>query len=162
MDNLSLAPVNFATTAGAFTGTTAFGANTTHATTAIINYAINGVLRAKAAITGGVTPTVDGNTGLAITLTASKGTVVVWALNAAGAVSVYKGSVEDLDAAGAFMLAPQLPNVPDTVCPFAYQVIKAGATTSGTWTFGSSNWNATGLSHSAKDLAVLPGRPVIS
>ncbi|MCH9837496.1 hypothetical protein K0U83_17665, partial [bacterium] len=107
-------------------------------------------------------PTTDGATGDAITLTANNGTVVVWGMNSAGTVSVYQGNTEPLDAAGNFTNAPQFPIVPDTICPFAYQVIKAGATTSGTWTFGSSNWNATGLSHSAKDLCTMPPRPVTS
>lgn len=164
MDALSQIPLTMCTTGGVFTGTSAFGANTTYATTVTINFMIKGIMNtaAKGAVTGGTTPTTDGNTGAAITLTANYGTVVVWGMNLAGTVSVYKGSTEALDATGAFIIAPQFPIVPDSICPFAYQVIKAGATTSGTWTFGSSNWNATGLSHSAKDVGTLPPRPVVS
>jgi hypothetical protein len=163
MDQLQQVPLTLATTNGVFTGTSSFGANTTYATTQTIYYCIKGVFAtAKTAVTGGTTPTTDGATGDAITLTANNGTVVVWGLNSAGTVSVYQGNTEPLDAAGNFTNAPQFPIVPDTICPFAYQVIKAGATTSGTWTFGSSNWNATGLSHSAKDLCTMPPRPVTS
>lgn len=153
---------NITTTAGAFTGTSAFGGNTTHATTNAVNYCIGGKAYVKAAITGGTTPTTDGSTGAAITLTANNGTVVVWALDASGNVKVYKGETQALDAAGNFVDAPEFPAVPDTVAAFAYHVIKAGSTTSGTWTFGSSNWNATGLSHSAKDVFFLPVRPQVA
>jgi len=163
MDALSQVPLTLATTSGAFTGTSSFGGNTTYATTNTINFAIKGVFAtAKTAVTGGTTPTTDGNTAAAITLTANYGTVVVWGMNSSGTVSVYKGSTEALDVSGNFINAPQFPAIPDTICPFAYHVIKAGATTSGTWTFGSSNWNATGLTHSAKDLLTLPQRPVVA
>lgn len=154
---------NIATTAGAFTGTSAFGANTTHATTNTINYAIDGKFYTKTAITGGTTPTTDAATGAAITLTANYGTVVVWALDSSGNVKVYKGETVPLDAAGNFLDAPEFPGtIPQTVTPFAYHIIKAGSTTSGTWTFGSSNWNATGLTHAARDVAFLPSRPQTS
>ncbi len=163
MDQLQQVPLTLATTGGGFTGTSSFGANTTFATTSTIYFCIKGVhATPKSAVTGGTTPTTDGATGSAITLTANYGTVVVWGMNSSGTVSVYKGSTESLDTAGNFLTAPQFPIVPDTICPFAYQVIKAGSTTSGTWTFGSSNWNATGLSHSAKDLCTMPARPQTS
>lgn len=153
---------NFSTSPGAFSGTGTFGANTTHATTGTVNYTIAGKAYAKTAITGGTTPTTDAVTGTAITLTANNGTVVIWALDASGNVKVVKGETVALDASGAFVRAPGFPVLPETLAPFAYHVIKAGSTTSGTWTFGSSNWNATGLTHSAADIFYIPGRPVTS
>lgn len=159
MDNLSLAPVTMASNSGLLTGT---GGETVYDTTVIIEYAIGGKAYRKAAVTDGVTPTTDGTTGSAMTVTANYGTVVVWALNSSGTVSCYKGTTESLDSSGAFINAPQFPAVPDTVCPFAYTVIKGGSTVSGTWTFGSSNWNATGITATHTNVFTLPGRPQTS
>lgn len=151
--------LNFATSAGALA---IAGAATTHTTTVAISYCIGGKGFTKAAITGGTTPTTDAATGAAITLTANHGRVVVWALDAAGAVKCYAGPIEDLDSAGNFTVAPAFPAIPDTVTPFNYTVLKAGATTSGTWTFGTSNWNATGMTVTDVDVFILPDRPQVS
>jgi len=137
------------------------GAATTYSSSAF-DLAIDGKVITKAAVAGGTTPTTDGNTGLPITLTANNGAVVVWGVNAAGTVSVYKGDTQALDSAGGFTIAPQFPRVPDTVCAFAYTIHKAGSTTVGTWTFGTSNWNATGLTHAVNNLADFPARPQVS
>ncbi|HJY33767.1 MAG TPA: hypothetical protein VJ260_02895 [Vicinamibacterales bacterium] len=136
------------------------GAATTFTTANALVYAIGGKAYAKAAVAGGASPVVDGVTGLPITLVANKGTVIVWALDAAGTVFAVQGSTEALLPSGNFMLAaPQFPSMPDTLTPFAYSITKAGATAVGTWTFGVSNWNATGMSHVAQDVIVLPVRP---
>lgn len=139
------------------------GAATTFSTGATtLQYAVQGKAYTKAQVSGGATPTTDGRTGLPIDLVANKGTVVVWGLDTGGNVKVFQGSEEDLDASGNFKMPPQFPVVPDDVCPFAYTVHKAGASTSGTWTFGVSNWNATGLSHAVQDILLLPDRPQVS
>lgn len=136
------------------------GAATTFTTAVAITYAILGKAFSKAAVAAGVTPVVDFLTGLAISLVANQGTIVVWALDAAGNVVALKGSVEALDQSGNFLNAyPAFPRAPDHVTAFAYSVHKAGATAVGTWTFGVSNWNATGLTHTAQDVIVMPGRP---
>lgn len=141
------------------------GAATTYTTGAAVVYSIYGKAYSKAAVAGGASPVVDGVTGNAITLTAGKGTVVVWALDAAGTVKAMQGSIEDLDSANAFRFAaPQFPNLPDTLTPFAYSVHKAGSATSaaplvGTFTFGVSNWSTTGMTHTVTDVIVLPHRP---
>lgn len=138
------------------------GAVNTHTTTATINYAIDGVLRQKTSITGGTTPTTDANTGLAFpALTTSKGTVVVWGLNAAGSVRLAQGTIESLDAGNAFVRAPQFPAIPTDFVPFAYSVLKLSSAGT-TVTVGTSNWNATGFTNSTKDVAYLPSRPVVS
>lgn len=154
--------MNHVTTKAGLTGLS--GAATTYSTGAAILSAINGKAYSKATVTGGTTPTTDGITGAAfVGLTAGYGSVFVWGVNSAGTVSVCQGSVEKLDVLGAFATAaPTFPPIPDTVAPFGYSVIKAGSTTSGTWTFGSSNWNATGITISAQDVLELPDRPQVS
>lgn len=152
---------NYVTTKAGLTGLS--GAATTFTTANAVIYALLGIAFSKAAVAGGATPVVDGVTGAAITLTKDKGTVVVWALDDAGNIKAVQGSVTDLDASGNFATAaPQFPNLPDTLTPFAYSIHKAGSTTVGTWTFGVSLWNATGLSHSVKDILSMPQRPQTS
>ena len=159
MDQLSLGSVTMASNSGLLTGT---GAETVYDTTVIIEFAINGKAYRKAAVADGTTPTTDGNTAAAMTLTAGYGTVVVWGLNSSGTVSCYKGSTEALDASGAFINAPQFPSIPNSICPFAYTILKGGSTLSGTWTFGSSNWNAIGMTATHVNVFVLPDRPQVA
>jgi hypothetical protein len=157
MQSQKLFGLNICLAIAAMTGLS--GAATTFTTANAVNYAIGGKGYNKAAIAGGATPTVDGVTGLPITLTANKGTVVVWCLDAAGNVRALQGATEALDASGNFLFAPQFPTVPDHLTAFAYSVHKAGATTVGTWTFGVSLWNATGMTHTSTSLIALPTRP---
>lgn len=150
---------NFATTSGLLTAT---GAVTTHDTTVTICYSVNGKALTKTAITTGTTPTTDANTLAAITLTASKARTVVWCLDAAGAVKAVGGPIVDWDGV-AFKIAPDFGPIPDTLTPIAYQILKAASTLSGTWTFGSSNWNTAGLTAGVPvNVFVLPSRPQIS
>ena len=138
--------LNLVTTSGLLTAT---GAETVYDTTATINFYLNGQLYQKSAVTDGTTPTTDAVTGAAITLTASKARVVKWLLNASGTVSVVAGDIVPWNGV-AFDVAPPDPEVPaDTVC-FATQMLKA-ASTAGTITFGSSNWNATGFTNSIQN-----------
>lgn len=156
---LPLRGLNFCTTSGLLTAT---GGETVHDTTVTINYVLNGKIATKTAITDGVTPTTDAVTAAAITLTANYGRVVVWCLISGGTVKCIAGPREALDASGNFINYPQFPDIPDTYVPFAYQVLKGGSTLSGTWTFGSSNWNATGLTSTIVNVAALPNAPQIS
>ena len=123
---------------------------------------LHGKMYTSGAVSDGTTPTTDGNTGAAITLSANFGMVVVWASNSSGTHTCYKGTTTALDSAGNFITYPQFPILPDTVAPFAYTVHKAGSTTSGTWTFGTSNWNATGMTNAVVDVTELPARPQVS
>jgi hypothetical protein len=120
------------------------GAATTYTITNV-PFVLNGLAYFKATASGAATPTTDGNSGAAITLTANKARAVVWAVNAAGTVSVYAGPIVDYTDTTASSTACPLPVLPGTVCPVAVMVIMGGSTLSGTWTLGSSNWNATGL-----------------
>ncbi len=133
---------NLAIGSAALTGLS--GAATTYSTSAFSSV-IRGVQRAKALVSGGATPTTDAVTGAAMTLVANQAAVFVWGVNAAGTVQVIKGATVAWTDTTAGSTEVKLPALPDTFCPFAYVVIKAGSTTSGTWTFGSSNWNATGI-----------------
>lgn len=138
------------------------GAATTFSTGVTIVASLLGKAISKAAFAGAATPTTDAVTGKAIALVANQGTVVLWCLDASGNAKVLAGTVEALDASGIFQAAPQFPAVPDDLVPFAYSVHKAGSTTVGTWTFGVSNWNATGLTHAVQDIVCVPNRPQIS
>lgn len=116
-------------------------------------YCINGKAYSKAAITATATPTTDKRTGVAfVGLTAGKKCVFVFSLNAAGTTGVSQGPL----TTGA---VPEFPTLPDTEAPFGYLVVTAGATTVGSWTFGTSLWDATGVTVAAQDVMMLPARP---
>jgi hypothetical protein len=155
MQGLDFRGVNFATTSGLLTAT---GAVTTHDTTVAIAFCVNGRAFSKAAITTGTTPLLDAVTGVAPpALTASKARVAVWCLTAAGAVSVVHGENVDWDGTNP---TPQMqfPNIPNTLTPFAYQILKASAA-AGSIVFGTSNWNATGFTNAISNVMVLPEHP---
>jgi D-serine deaminase-like pyridoxal phosphate-dependent protein len=141
------------------------GTTSTISTANTIQYCIRGkAYTPKTAITNGATPTVDSATGLPfVPLLASQGTVVTLGLDASGTLRASQGSVQPLDPSGAFVLAPQFPNQPDTVCVFGYIVVKAGATAVGTWTFGTNNLSSvTGLTFTFTNVMGLPDRPQIA
>jgi hypothetical protein len=139
------------------------GTTTTYTTTVATDFIVNGVFGTQFGTkTNQATPTTDWNTAAAFTaLAVNKGSVFVWGCIAAGTVKVCQGSVEDLDASGNFKVAPKFPAIPDTMVPFGYFVVKNDSTGS-TWTFGSSNWTATGITVTATNVALLPPRPVTS
>jgi len=147
----------------------ASGAATTFTTTGATLYAIKGKAYTTSAAAGAATPTSDaaaGTTFASKPLAANTGTVFVWCYDgssatAATAIKVVQGAVESLDVSGNFLKAPDFSNIPDTLCPFAYTVVKNGSTGSN-WTFGTSNWNATGITLAHQDLVSLPGRPQVS
>lgn len=162
LDGASALTAVFATaTAGAaLTGLS--GAATTYSTSAF-GFANMGDHYAKAAVAGGATPNVDGNTGAAMTLTANQAAAFVWGVDTAGTVKVFKGpTVEWRDTTANSTVCP-LPNIPGNITPFAVHTVQAGATTSGTWTFGTSNWNATGISAiTVRNLCQLRNQPVLT
>ena len=153
-----LAGTNLCTTSGLLTAT---GAETVYDTTAVINFAIDGILFSKAAITDGATPTLDHNGVLFNTLAASRGCALLFLLNAAGTVSVMQGPTEVIDESGTFDKAPEFPESPDGTVAFAYMILENDSTGS-TFTIGTSNWNATGATNSIKNLGLLPSRPQVS
>lgn len=160
---------NYCTTSGLLTAT---GAVTTYDTTVTINYVIDGKISTKTAITTGTTPTTDYNTGAAFPALVGgasvagaygHGCAVVWGLIAGGTVKCIMGPHESLDVNGAFINAPQFPGIPEAFTPFAYQILKSGATASATAIiFGTANWNATGFTNAIVNVAELPKRPQVS
>lgn len=142
---------------------TAAGSETVHDTTVLLTYCLNGKLYAKSGTNiDQATPTLDYATGdLFPTLSANKGTVMVWAYTSGGAVKCIQGDITDL-VDGSFVVAPEFPaNIPDDVTPFAYQILKAGAT-AGVVTFGTSDWDATGFTNVIVNIANLPNRPQVA
>jgi len=145
---------------------TAQTAGATTFSTLAFAYAIKGVAYTNAAVTTtALTSTNDLITGVPTTFTAPasgyyQSAVLMWCVNAAGDERVVLGpkktyAVGDTDARLEF------PNVPDGYVPFAYNTLRAGSTVSGTWTLGSSNWNATGMTASAAvNLCTIPGGQV--
>lgn len=135
------------------------GAATTFTTAFALTYALAGKALSKAAVAGGATPTVDFVTGLPIIVQPGKATVVLWCLDAAGAVRLVQGSVEPLDLQGNLInSAPNFPGLPDTLVAFAYSVHKIGAAAAA-FTVGTSLWNAANTVHTLADLIALPNRP---
>lgn len=160
MDILSPAPLTMALgNAGIAAGTT-----TTLTIANAISYAIAGKAYSKGATSNIATPTTDAVTGSAFpALSANQGAVVLVGLDASGNLKAAQGPSQALDATGAFIVAPQFPAVPDGFCPVGYVVLKAGATLSGTFTFGSSNLSSvTGMTYSFTSLITLPARPQIA
>lgn len=143
----------------------AAGTTTTISTTGTLQFSIKGKAYSKSAITNGATPTADAGTGLAFpTISANQGTVVVIGLDKDGNIKACQGSIEELDASGAFVRAPQFPaHVPDTMCPIGYIVLKGGSTLVGTFRFGSSNLSSvTGMTYTFVSVTTMPVRPQIS
>ena len=149
-----------ATAGAALTGLS--GAATTYSSS-LFGFALNGDHYAKALVSGGTTPTTDGNTAAAMTLVANQAATFVWAVNSAGTVLVYKGPTTSWTDTSASSTACMLPAVPGNVTPFAAHTVQAGSTTSGTWTFGSSNWNATGITAiTVRNLSQLRNQPLLT
>ena len=124
-----------------------------------------------AAISNQAAPTLDATTGLAFPLipggasvanTPGSGAIAVYGL-IAGVVSVSQGPIEKLDMLGSFINAPQFPAIPSTMVPFAYQVLKAGATASATAiVLGTASWAAAGYTNVIQNVFQLPSRPQVS
>lgn len=156
-------PDNRCFTSGALTAT---GAETVYDTTVTIVYTVNGVLKSKTAVTDGVTPTTDGFTGAAFNaVLPDKVCLFVWALNAAGTVSLYQGPIESVDGnTDVAKIYPQFPaGLPDTVTPFAYTVYQtAGTSAAAGLRPGTDNWNATGLTVTHVNVSTLPNRPTVT
>jgi hypothetical protein len=146
---------------------TATGAETVHDTTVRLDFSIGGKMYSKSGTNADqTTPTTDYTDSVAFSaaakqLTANQGTVVVWGYTSGGVVKCSMGTRESLDASGNFLNAPQFPSIPSDICPFAYQVLKAGST-AGTVTFGTSNWNATGFTNVIVNVSQLPSRPQVA
>ena len=141
----------------------AAGTTTTYTTANATGGSIEGkFVTALAAQTNTATPTTDGNGDAFTALAVNKGSVFVFCLNSAGALKVFQGSVEDYDDDEGFDVAPEFPYIDlGTYMPFGYAVVKNDSTGS-SWTFGASNWGATGITDTFTDVTTLPLRPQTS
>lgn len=145
--------------------TLAAGTTTTLNNTGTSTFMIKGSMYTKAALSNTATPTVDAARSNAAfrPIVANQGTVVVIGLDSSGNVKAGQGSIEALDAAGLFINAPQMPILPDTICPIGYIVLKGGATLVSTWTFGTNNLSSvTGMTYTFHDIGMLPERPQVA
>jgi hypothetical protein len=164
MDMLQFVPATICTVKA----TLAAGTTTTYSTTGATLYCIRGKAYSVAAATNAATPTTDATTGLAFPAIAiGFAAAFVWGYDASGNVKVSQGSQVALNADGSFAQAPAFPMVPDTVCPFAYELVRlnpATATTPAvaTWTMGASNQSGvTGVTYTRQDVMTMPDRPQI-
>ena len=165
MDALSMVPLTlFLGKAAAAAGTTS-----TLTTTGTMVFGLRGKAVSRAAFTNQATPTTDITTGAAfVAVAAGFGAVVVLGLDSAGTLRACQGPQLTLDgiAAGAsasFIIAPQFPPIPDTVCPFAYVVVKVG-TAGAAWTFGTSNLTGPPANTAITfvDVVTMPDRPQVA
>jgi hypothetical protein len=165
MDALTQTPLTLALAkAGLAAGTT-----TTLTIGTTTPFGLKGKAYSKASVSNTATPTTDATTGAAfLPVPAGYGCVFVIGCDKDGNVKVSQGAIQVLDgvAAGAsasFIVAPQFPAVPDTVCPFGYLVTKVG-TSGAAWTFGTSNLAGppSNVLHTFVDCITLPERPQVA
>jgi hypothetical protein len=149
-----------ATNGAALTGLS--GAATTYSSS-LFGYALNGDAYSKAAVAGGATPTTDGNTGAAFLPQAiNTACAYVWAVDASGNVKLYQGKIVSWTDTTASSTPCPLPAIPGSVAPFAAHTVQNGATGS-SWTIGTSNWNATGITAvTVRNLCQLRNTPLLS
>lgn len=144
------------------------GTTSTYTTTVTTTACIGGkFVTTLAAQTNTASPTTDAQTGAAfVALTPNKATVLVWGTNAAGAIKVCQGSIEDTEVGvtttvGAFRNPPQFPTLPDDFVAMAYQLCRT-APSAATWTPCTSSWTASGVTCSVmQNVTCLPDRPQI-
>lgn len=144
------------------------GTTSTYTTTVTSTVVINGIFGTTlAAQTNTASPTLDATTGLAfVPLAANQATVLVWGINAAGAIKLAQGSIVPTETgvtttAGAFINAPQFPALVDDFAPIAYHLVRTSPT-GNAFTAGTTSWTASGITCTvAKNISVLPDRPRI-
>jgi len=162
MDTLTQIPMTFNhVNAGLVAGTTS-----TYTTTAATSCSIGGKFAtALSPQTNTASPTTDATTGAAfVALSANQATVLVWGVNAAGAIKLAQGSIVPTETgvtttAGAFITLPSFPSLPDDFCPIGYQLVRTSPTGSA-FTPGTTAWAASGITCSViKNISSLPGRP---
>ena len=146
----------FATGSGLLTAT---GTETLYDTTVAIPYCINGIGYSFATKNSQASPAVDAVTGAAfVPLAADEACCFVWCVDANAAIKAVQGSIVDVDGdTDVRVVDPPYPMIPATLCPIAVQVIQTAGTSSA-WTFGSSNWDATGVTDVIVNVFTLPSR----
>jgi hypothetical protein len=146
------------------------GTTSTYTTTVTTEQVINGKFGTTlAAQTNTASPTTDAATGDAfVPVLADKATVLVWGVNAAGAIQLAQGTIVDTEpgvttTVGAFTaILPDFPALPDDFCPIGYQLVRVSPT-GATFTAGTTSWAASGITCSTiQNVATLPDRPQAS
>ena len=146
------------------------GTTSTYTTLVATKCTIRGKFATDLAIqTNTATPTTDAGNASAVfrKLTDNQATVLVFGVNAAGAIQLAQGTIEDTEVgvtttAGAFKNPPQFPQLPSDFCPIGYLLVRT-APDAADWTPGTSNWTATGITASAVvEVTELPDRPQTS
>lgn len=145
------------------------GTTTTYTIGTAFVHAIKGKSNSKGTASNATTPTTDGNTGAAFTAvpagssSACYGCVFVWAVNLSDTVTVYQGTITPTTIAAdgantSFIVNPQFPSIPDTVCPFAYTVVRVGSS-GAAFTMGSTSLaSGSNIYVAHQDIASLPDR----
>lgn len=141
------------------------GTTSSYTTSAVTKCCIGGKWATDlAAQTNTASPTTDVITGTTfVPVGVNQGSVFVWGVNAAGAIKVCQGQLVNTQpgvttTAGSFNEIPYMPVLPDDFCPIAYTVVRV-APSGSAWTFGSSNWTATGVTTAFVDIIAIPDRP---
>lgn len=123
--------------------------------------------KAYAAYLGNGTADTASHTLVATSTTGQAAAMVIGLLNVSGTETLVAiiGETQDLDAAGNFTdpKGLQIPYIGDSIVPVALATVKnpAGSSTA-TFTFGTTNWDATSIVTDIADIAALPRRPLAS
>lgn len=145
------------------------GTNKSYTTTVTSAGLINGkFVTPLTAQTNQAVPTTDAATGAAfVTMTDNQACVYVMGQTAAGAIAACQGTIVSTEVgitttAGAFVLAPQFPSLPDDFMTFGYCLVRTAPSASD-WKFGTDNWAATGVTTTEfVQCGTLPDRPQTS
>ena len=148
----------FATGSGLLTAT---GAETLYDTTVAVPYCINGIGYSFATKNSQASPALDSNTGEAfVALATDEACVFVWCVNSSAAIKAVQGPVVEVDPdLDIRKVDPQYPMIPADLCPIAVHIVQT-AGTSDPFTFGTSNWNATGITTLIRNIFTMPKRPI--
>jgi hypothetical protein len=145
------------------------GTGSSYTTTVTSAGMINGkYVTTLSAQTNTATPTTDAMTGLAFpALAANEATVLVVGQKADSTIQMLQGSIVPTvtgvtTTAGAFINAPQFPELPDDFMVFGYALVRTSPTGSA-FTAGTTEWAASGITTSQfVQCGVLPDRPQTS
>lgn len=145
------------------------GTTSTYTTTVTSAGFINGkYVTALTAQTNTATPTTDAATGAAfVAQTDNTACCYVIGQNAAGTIKVCQGAIVPTEVgitttAGAFINPPPFPTLPDDFMVFGYGIVRTAPSASD-FTFGTSAWDATGVTTSTwAQCGALPDRPQVA
>ena len=145
------------------------GTTSTYTTTVTTAGMINGkFVTTLGAQTNTASPTTDANTGVAFNaLQPNQCCALVFGQKAAGTIQLVQGqiiptAVGVTTTVGAFINAPQFPELPNDFLPLAYTVVRT-APSAAAWIPGTGSWTASGVSATTfQNVGVLPARPQIA